>query len=94
MARDYGMEVVDVLDMDEDRQVSAGELQKILTTIEEQGASCILAEERYGKRIAQTIQGETEISVFYLDPLTRGEYDADSYLNGMRENLRILGEGF
>jgi hypothetical protein len=30
------------------------------------------------------------VQVLYLDTLNRGDYDADSYINGMQSNLDLL----
>lgn len=93
IAYDYGMQVQYVMDLDEERQVSAGEVADVLAAVEQDGVSLILAEELYGRAMAETVQQETPVSVVYLDPLNRGEYDADSYLEGMGRNLDLL-EGY
>lgn len=90
VADDYGMQVSCVMDLDEERQVSAGEVAEVLRAINEDGASLILAEELYGKSMAQTVQKEADVSVIYLDPLNRGDYEADSYLLGMEHNIELL----
>lgn len=90
VAEEYGMEVAGIMDLDEERQVSAGEVAQILTAIEEDGVSVILAEELYGKEMGDLMESETDVTVIYLDTLTRGDYDADSYLEGMRSNLELL----
>ena len=90
VADDYGMQVSCVMDLDEERQVSAGEVAEVLQAINEDGASLILAEELYGKSMAETVQKEADVSVIYLDPLNRGDYEADSYLLGMEHNIELL----
>lgn len=90
VADDYGMQVSCVMDLDEERQVSAGEVSEVLQAINEDGASLILAEELYGKSMAETVQKEADVSVIYLDPLNRGDYEADSYLLGMEHNIELL----
>ena len=90
VADDYGMQVSCVMDLDAERQVSAGEVSEVLRAINEDGASLILAEELYGKSMAETVQKEADVSVIYLDPLNRGDYEADSYLLGMEHNIELL----
>ena len=90
VADDYGMQVSCVMDLDEERQISAGEVSEVLRAINEDGASLILAEELYGKSMAETVQKEADVSVIYLDPLNRGDYEADSYLLGMEHNIELL----
>ena len=94
MAEEFSMKVSGVMDLDEERQVSAGEVADILSVIESDGVSVILAEELYGKDMGDTMEKETNIQVIYLDALTRGDYGADSYLDGMRSNLELLSEAF
>lgn len=94
VAYDYGMQVQAVMDLDEERQISAGEVADVLSAIQRDGVSLILAEERYGKSMAETVQREADVTVLFLDPLNRGEYDADSYLEGMGRNLDLLEEYF
>ena len=76
--------------MDEERQVSAGEVADMLKLIQEHGVQLILAEELYGKRMCETLQKEADVKVVYLDTCVRGDYHADSYLNAMEENLAKL----
>lgn len=94
VAADYGLNVKYVLDLDEERQVSAGEVSDVLSAIRQDDVHVILAEELYGKSMGDTVKKEAEVSVLYLDPLNRGDYDKDSYINGMTKNMDILEEAF
>lgn len=90
IARDCGLNVCADLDLDEERQVSAGEAAEVVSRIQEYGADVILAEELYGKSMCETIQKETDIQAVYLDTCVRGEDHADSYINAMKKNLQLL----
>ena len=92
VAEEYGIDVAFCMDLDEERQVSAGEVAEVLEVIEEHGVKYIFAEELYGASMCEMIQKEADIKVIYLDTLNRGEYDADSYLEGMRYNLKLIYE--
>ncbi|MCD8046683.1 MAG: metal ABC transporter substrate-binding protein [Clostridiales bacterium] len=94
MADDLGLEVVGIMDLDEERQVSAGEVADILSVIAEEEVPVIFAEELYGKDMGDTVEAEADVDVIYLDTLTRGDYDADSYLDGMRANLELIREAY
>ncbi len=94
LADDLGLEVAGLMDLDEERQVSAGEVAGILSTIEECRISVIFAEELYAKDMGDTMEQESDVQVVYLDTLTRGDYDADSYLEGMRANLELIRDAF
>lgn len=94
VAEDYGLEAVYLLDLDEERQVSAGEVADVLSAIRNDHVQYILAEELYGKDMGDTVQRETDVTVLYLDALNRGDYSADSYITGMQENIDRIREAF
>ena len=94
VAEDLGLEVAFCMALDEERQVSAGEVAEVLEIIEEHGVKYIFAEELYGADMCNLVQKEADVAVIYLDPLNRGEYKADSYIEGMRENLKLIREAF
>ena len=94
VADDYGFNVVGVMDLDEERQVSAGEVADIMWAIEEYDVPVILAEALYGQDMGDMMEAQTDVKVLYLDTLNRGDYEADSYLNGMEENIALLREAF
>lgn len=94
VAMDYGMDVAFCMDLDEERQVSAGEVAEVLEVIEHDNVKYLFAEELYGTSMCEMVQKETNVKVIYLDPLNRGEYDADSYIEGMRNNMKLIKEAF
>lgn len=94
VAKDYGLDVVYTLNLDEERQVSAGETADVARAIEENDISVVLAEELYGSDMGKTIERETGASVYYLDTLVRGTYDADYYIDEMQRNIDTLAEIF
>lgn len=90
VADDYGLDVAYVLDLDEERQVSAGEVADVLAAVRDDHVKYILAEELYGKSMGDTVEKETDAKVIYLDALNRGDYDADSYIKGMSANIDLI----
>ena len=92
--QEYGLEVVGSMDLDEERQVSAGEVAEILNVIEEYHVPVVLAEQLYGESMGNTVEGESDAQVVYLDPLTRGNYEKDSYLDAMENNMEQLEKAF
>ena len=94
VAEDLGLETAFCMDLDEERQVSAGEVAEVLEVIEHHGIKYIFAEALYGTDMCEMVQKEADVEVIYLDPLNRGEYEADSFIEGMRKNLKLIGEGF
>ena len=94
VADDFSMNACYLLDLDEERSVSAGEIKQVIGAIKEDGVSVILAEELYGKSMGDTVSRETDVHVVYIEPLNRGEYDKDSYLDGMEHNIELIKEAF
>ena len=94
VAEEYDMHIAYCMDLDEERQISAGEVAEVLDAIKEHKVRYILAEELYAKDMCKMLQQEVTVQAIYLDPLTRGEYDADSYLKGMEQNIKLLEEAF
>ena len=94
VADDFSMNACYLLDLDEERSVSAGEIKRVIGAIKDDGVSVILAEELYGKSMGDTVSRETDVHVIYIDPLNRGEYDKDSYLDGMEHNIELIKEAF
>lgn len=94
VADDLGMNVCYLLDLDEERSVSAGEVRDVINAINNDGISVILAEELYGKDMGDTVSRETDVNVVYIDPLNRGDYDKDSYIEGMENNIELLRNAF
>lgn len=94
VADDFSMNACYLLDLDEERSVSAGEIKQVISAIKDDGVSVILAEELYGKSMGDTVSRETDVHVIYIDPLNRGEYDKDSYLDGMEQNIELIKDAF
>lgn len=91
-ANEWNMNDVYTLNLDEERQVSAGEVADVLSAIQKDGAKMILAERTYGEELAESVKKETNVPVVYLDTCVRGKYEKDAYLKAMRSNLEALKE--
>lgn len=94
VASDYGMNVSYTMDLDEERQVSAGEVAEVIDEIRQNNVSIILAEELYGKNMGDAVIKEADVQVIYIDTLNRGDYDADSYITGMTNNIELIKAAF
>ncbi len=94
VAEDLQLPIAFCMDLDEERQVSAKEVAEVVDIINEHHVSYIFAEQLYAESMCNMIQNETDVNVVYLDPLTRGKYDKDSYIEGMRNNLLRMKEAF
>lgn len=94
IVQEYRLQLAGEMNLDEERQVSAGEVADILHSIEDNHVSVVLAEELYGTDMGEMVAKQSGVKVVYLDTLTRGDYSADSYLEGMRSNIEQLKEAF
>ena len=47
-----------------------------------------------GTDMGEMVAKQSGVKVVYLDTLTRGDYSADSYLEGMKSNIEQLKEAF
>lgn len=94
IVQEYGLQLAGEMNLDEERQVSAGEVADILHSIEDNHVSVVLAEELYGTDMGEMVAKQSGVKVVYLDTLTQGDYSADSYLEGMRSNIEQLKEAF
>lgn len=94
IVQEYGLTLAGEMNLDEERQVSAGEVADILHAIEENHVSVVLAEKLYGTDMGKMVAKQSGVKVIYLDTLTRGDYSADSYLEGMKNNIEQLKEAF
>lgn len=94
IVQEYGLQLAGEMNLDEERQVSAGEVADILHSIADNHVSVVLAEELYGTDMGEMVAKQSSVKVVYLDTLTRGDYSADSYLEGMRSNIEQLKEAF
>lgn len=90
IAKDFGLHISASLDLDEERQVSAGEVKNIVNQINSHQVAMVLAEKQYGQEMSEAVQAETGVKVVYLSTCVRGDYRADSYLEAMQDNLELL----
>lgn len=92
IASDLDCEVAAVMDLDEERQVSAGEVAELLEEIEEHEIKIVLAEEDYGKQMGDMIEEQTHATVVYLDTLIHGSFNEDDYIKVMLDNYKLILE--
>ena len=92
LADKLNFHIVHQVIMEEDTSMSAGEIAEIVEEIKYHEVSVLLAEKQFSEQIPNRIAKETDTKVLVLDSLVSGELDKDAYLNGMRENIRVLKE--
>ena len=94
LADKLNFHVVHQVVMEEDTSMSAGEIAEIMEEIKQNNVSILLAEKQFSNQIPKRIAEETNTQVVVVDSLVSGELDKEAYINGMKENIRILKEVF
>jgi zinc transport system substrate-binding protein len=89
-ARDFGFEVVGVIEVVPGQEPSAGELAKMIKAVKETKAGAIFSEPQYSEKVAITISKETGVPVYQLNPAETGDGKPDTYENIMRKNIEVL----
>jgi len=90
LARDFGLQVVDVIEVVPGHQPSAGELAKMIRRIKNFGVAAIFSEPQYPEKVANVLADETKIPVYPLDPVATGDGKPETYEKIMRKNIQIL----
>ena len=85
-AQSLGANVVATMDLDEERQVSAGEVSEFLDVIRDNDVKIVFAEYDYGNAMGKLIEEQTDAKVVYLETLVHGSYSADDYVKVINEN--------
>lgn len=103
LADDLGLSEAYLMDLDEERQISAGEISDVESLIQSGSVHLIFAEALYGSEMGEMIRSETGADVLYLDPLVRSDpagdgagaaYDKNAYLDRMQSNLTMIADAF
>lgn len=92
LARDYGLTIVGEVESTPGQEPSAGEMQRLIRTIQEQGVPAVFAEPQYSLRIAEVIAREAGVPVRVLDPAATGSTAPTAYEDAMWRNLTTLSE--
>lgn len=90
LARDFGINIVAVIEIIPQQEPSASELIKMTERIKAKSAAVIFVEPLVRKSIAETLSEATGIPVRILDPCGVGEMERGEYINKMRKNIEEL----
>lgn len=85
-AKSLGADVVAVMDLDEERQVSAGEVSGFLDAIRDNNVKIVFAEYDYGNAMGKLITEQTDAKVVYLETLVHGNYEGLDYISVLNKN--------
>ena len=90
LLQEFGLQVTAVIEPGHGLKPTATQLAKTIDTIKKLGVDVIFTEMDFPEKYVETIHRETGIRVRHLSHLTKGEYSATSFEEGIRENLQAL----
>lgn len=93
-AKEYGLNIVGVVQREPGSEPSAKELQETIEKIKNLDVKAIFVEPQYSTKAAKTISKETNVKVYTLDPIVTKESKNSSYIDIMNKNLETLKEAF
>ncbi|MCR5580857.1 MAG: zinc ABC transporter substrate-binding protein [Pseudobutyrivibrio sp.] len=85
-----GADVVAVMDLDEERQVSAGEVSSFIDSIKENDVKVVFAEYDYGNAMGSLVTEQTDAKVVYLETLVHGSYSGLDYITVLNKNYAAI----
>jgi zinc transport system substrate-binding protein len=93
-AREFGLNVSAVMELDPGSEPEAGELAALIDTVRKDKVRALFTEPQYASDIADVVAKETGAEVYVLDPVVTGKADgdADAYIKKMEENMKTLKE--
>lgn len=91
-ARDFGLNIVAVVQSEPNTEPSARELAVIIDKVKQTGTTALFIEPQYQGVSVNTIARATGAQVYTLDPAVTGEYAPDAYIKIMQNNLQTLKE--
>ena len=93
-ARDFGLELVGVVEREPGAEPSARELSETIDLVRERGVKARATEPQYSDRTAQVIARETGVRICELDPVVTGPASSsearNAWLVAMEKNLAAL----
>jgi len=93
-ARDFGLELVGVIEREPGTEPSARELADTIKLVRERGVKALFVEPQFSDRSARVISEETGVGVYELDPVVTGPAAAEeargAWLRAMENNLLVL----
>ena len=89
-AQSLGTNVVATMDLDEERQVSAGEVSEFIDAINDNNVQVVFAEYDYGHAMGELITEQTDAKVVYLETLVHGDYSGLDYITVLNKNYALI----
>lgn len=84
------VKVVHGVNLDQDTNISPGELAHMIEEGKQEQIKYVLAEEQYSQAGPKRVAEEIKADLCIIDPLTEGNTDKDAYIKGMEKNIQNL----
>ncbi len=94
LAQEFNLRVVHTVNVDTENALNAGEIAEVVDEIRADNIKVLFTEEQYKTSIANNIALETNARVYVIDSLVTGNMDKNAYINGMKNNLKVVKEAF
>lgn len=90
----FGFQVQFGIFADENEQPTAKQFSEAIKQTKKEDITVFFVADEEGRKIAQTIANETNAELYFLDPITWGDMQKDSYIRAMKQNIKIVKEAF
>lgn len=90
----FGFQIQFGIFTDENEQPTAKQLAEAIEQTKKENIKVFFVGDEKGRKIAQTIANETNAQLYFLDPITWGDMQKDSYIRAMKQNIQIVKEAF
>ena len=90
----FGFQIQFGIFADENEQPTAKQLAEAIKQTKKENITIFFVADEEGRKIAQTIANETNAEIYFLDPITWGDMQENSYVHAMQQNIQIVKEAF
>ncbi|MBR6033485.1 MAG: zinc ABC transporter substrate-binding protein [Clostridia bacterium] len=90
LSEDFNIDMLTIETEHEQNGLSAEKLSDIIKYVKENNIKNILIDKQTADNNAKAVANETGAKIYVLDAVLTGEDDAESYVNIMKENLKIV----
>ena len=90
MAQESGLEIIECIESDEGGEPSAKKIAQLCDLIPENNIKALFVEPDYSGSAAEILAAETDVEIYVLNPVTRGEATLSAYEDIMRENIQTI----
>lgn len=93
-AYEYGLREVAVIEDVPGKEITPGDLMKLVNSVKSAAVSVIFSEPQFSPRIVETLANDYGLRIVELDPLETGELDPSYYELVTRNNVQAIVDSF